>query len=102
MTICGNSECSRQGHCEEECCRDSYDSLIPDEHKEGGVLMEWISVKEREPEEAWKKRLCYDEEKGFVFAYIDGQGWWEFDSDMKLYKVTHWAELLPPPTDEPK
>ena len=68
----------------------------------GVTVQEWISVKDRLPEEKtnyivyYKHAFCDDESHiGICICYYDGV---EFNMD-SLHKVTHWMPLPEPPEE---
>lgn len=60
-------------------------------------MSEWISVKERLPQEMTTV-LVYRPDRGWAFAQLSN-GFWFPTGDTK---VTHWMPLPSPPKEEPK
>lgn len=62
--------------------------------------MEWISVKERLPENG--QIVLFHEKSGFIYCaeYVigpDGASWCIDHYDFEANDVTHWAQLPEPP-----
>lgn len=57
--------------------------------------MEWISVKDRLPEDAQKEFLCLVFDEGWIgtAAFYDGDFW----DDSAVVPATHWQPLPDPP-----
>ncbi|HED4408819.1 TPA: DUF551 domain-containing protein [Pasteurella multocida] len=100
--IIGKAECKEKQLSEEE--RDDYGSDLVLEKPEIVELPQnngWISVKDRLPQ-ADERVLVYFKNKIRDFQlitlseFIDG----EFNMGSKLFQVTHWRPLPPPPKTE--
>ena len=91
--VCSVEECRR---CKEKCCGFYADYLIAN----GVTVQEWISVKERLPQEKVDCIVHYKH------AYCDNDDYWAigmcfYDGEKfqlnPAYKVTHWMPLPKPP-----
>ena len=92
------------GSCELTSCRSCNAKNIADHLVSNGVtVQEWISVKERLPEEKVNCIVHYKH------AYCDNDGYWAigmcFYDGKKFqlypaYKVTHWMPIPEPPKGE--
>jgi hypothetical protein len=60
--------------------------------------MNWISVKERLPEE-WDEVFAWDALSGAFVCERDGKEWRDSSSGATMDDVTHWAEIEPPMED---
>ena len=70
----------------------------------GVTVQEWISVKDRLPEENGRYLTAnkrYDDKIGVFDLWFDG-GFWYIDDvdDMFDYEVTHWMPMPHPPKGE--
>ena len=94
--------------CDQACKYYGYGDCFPDRYADhlisnGVTVQEWISVKDRLPEEKVNCIVHYKH------AYCDNDGYWAigicfYDGDKfqlkSAYKVTHWIPLPEPPKGE--
>ena len=94
--------------CDQACKYYGYGDCFPDRYADhlisnGVTVQEWISVKDRLPEEKVNCIVHYKH------AYCDNDGYWAigicfYDGEKfqlnSAYKVTHWMPLPEPPKGE--
>ena len=94
--------------CDQACKYYGYGDRLPDRYADhlisnGVTVQEWISVKDRLPEEKVNCIVHYKH------AYCDNDGYWAigicfYDGEKfqlnSAYKVTHWMPLPEPPKGE--
>lgn len=61
--------------------------------------MDWISVRDRLPEQE-EYVAVYDAADGCVSVAYTFEGWWRTDGDADPEQVTHWMPLPEPPKEE--
>lgn len=72
--------------------------------------MEWISVKDRLPDNKYGSYLCCKNSEWIEVCYIDFDWsieipifeYWRKESDDEAVYPTHWMPLPAPPTDSPE
>ena len=75
-----------------------FEAIADDLISQGVTVQEWISVKNRLPEDGETVTICT--EKGFVYAgELIGDTWF-LDNDSWTANVTHWMPLPQPPKGE--
>ena len=96
-SACVGTDCSEG--CKFYMENDCLYKLMADVMKENGVtVQEWISVKDRLPEDGETVTICT--EKGFVYAgELIGDTWF-LDNDSWTENVTHWMPMPQPPKGE--